>query len=176
MENKKTYIVKYDSNGILDNNFDKTIKFLVDFKGDVEVVFIENNSNIIDSNINVIVNKYIQDCRKADNKRGVGVNKLYIKDFVLKMIKILAGEKPNNFENSYDILLGGRYFVVDDLNLLPEIKENLLHLGLDYILGVVPMKEIAEKIIPEFYYFLYKNDLLDDEKYNRLNDYQIGVK
>lgn len=175
MRNKKTYIVRYDANGILDNNFDSTIKFLVDFKGDCEIVFIENDRNIIDSNINIIVNKYIQDCKKDDNIRGAGVNKAHLKDFVIKMIKKFAGEKSNSLETSYDIVFENRSFIVDNLNLSLETQKNLCNLGPDYVLCVVPVSEIVENIIPEFYYYLYKNDLLNNEKFNRLNDYKIGL-
>ena len=69
------------------------------------------------------------------------------------------------------------YFCVDipkDI-ISSEKREELIALGPDYISGGLSNNVIFDYILAPFYWFLYKNDLLNNEKYCDLCKYTFGL-
>ena len=179
MKNKKTMIVKIDwkEQKILNENLDIFVNECIKRDIDFELVFIDEDY-VIDSNINIIVNKYIEDCKKE--KKPLAVFSQFITLFIQNIIKLFCEREAIDSEKyvSIDILTPNKnYFIVDipKENISKEKQENLLHLGPDYLKGSLPVETIFNYILAPFYYFLYKNNLLDNEEYNDLANYMYGL-
>ena len=181
MLNSKKYVVKvdYQAKVILDDHFDEVIDTFLQREVEFELILIDTN-NIIDLNINTIVNQYIHDSQKENPPLCVGISDL--KQFILNMLKLLSGERPRNEDifktiYPYDIICGRASFKVHlPENCISEKKvEELRVLGPDYIQLVLSDSAVFQYILPEFYLFLFRYDLMDNDRYNDLRKYTIGL-
>lgn len=177
MRNKTTYVIKINTleNKILNEDFDKVLNMFINQNIDFEVVLLDE-FNIINSLYNTIVNEFILRCKKEENKDPNCYNLLKLKDFILNLIKIY--QKVPLVEDGYefDVCMGNRYFKV----LLPKeiisdkMHNDFLFYGRDTIL-IIRRKDIFNYILPYFYNYLYIYNHLDDESYNDINKWQIGL-
>jgi hypothetical protein len=193
MENRKVYFVKYnyENKEIIDENFDAVMTQLIYSNDPFEVCFL-NEYNIADSAINSIINKYISDCKKPGEVRNfaVGFNidlKRYneFPSYVRRLLKglITYYEDFHYLRNSddyylFDVFLKYSGFkVLIPKKLVSEEEYNkFLYMGPDYLFGCFLFTDqIFEYIIPGYYKFLFENDLFDDQSYEKLSSYHIGL-
>ena len=184
MRNKKTMLVKidWDTGKVLSEYLDSTASFCVENNVDFEVVLIEAETGIIDSNINTIANRYIADCRKEVKPLGVDCKR--VKNFIENVMQynrkmtesVLMTQDPDRTPIDF-IAPNGRAFLAEIPSAVfsEDRIENLKYLGPDYVAGGLPLNVLFDDVLSAFYWFLYKNDLFDDEKCNDLMKYRFGL-
>lgn len=184
MKNKKTMIVKIDWNEqkVLNKNLNFIVTNFIKRGVDFELVLLDAENYVIDSNINAIVNQYILDCKKTKKPLAVDCNLL--SEFIENLMKYNIWQTTNPLivsnqdDVSLDIIAPNQksFFVEIPSNLLTGIKlGELMTLGPDFVEGNLSNDVIFNYILSPFYWFLYTHDLLNDEKYGSLNNYQFGL-
>ena len=184
MKNKKTMIVKLDwkNQKVLNENLNFIVSDFIKRNVDFELVLIDAENYVIDSNINTIVNQYIADCKKT--KMPLAVDYKLISEFIVNLMKYNKEQTASPLiisdqdKTSFDIIAPNKKSFRVDIpsNILSSIKyEDLMNLGPDYVLGGLSTDIIFNYVLSPFYWFLYRNDLLNDEKYGCLNNYQFGL-
>ena len=180
MKNKKTYIVNIDfeNKEILDGNFEGIIEGFIQYGVEFQLQLIDK-SNIIDLHINTIVNEYVKHCKMTDNKRPIVVNIRLLKEFIVNLLDLTSKTPQREQEDKYDIDIiapDGRTFrAYIPKQYLEKRYEELLGLGPDWIEGGLDTRVIFDYVLPNFYMFLFHNDLFDNEKFINLSKYKFGL-
>lgn len=183
MKNKKIMIVKIDwskQKVLNDERLDLIVSDFIARNVDFELVLIDAENYIIDSNINVIVNKYIADCKKEKKPLAVKYNNISL--FIVNTMKHNAAAgwfiKPDEKDVSFKVIApDGKSFCVDipKRYISDDRYQDLMNLGPDYIEGGLSTDVIFNYVLAPFYWFLYKCDLLNAEDYNDLCNYKFGL-
>lgn len=184
MKNKKTMIVKIDlsKQKVLNENLDRIVNDFIERNIDFELILIDVEY-VIDSNINTIVNKYILDCKKENRPLVVGYKSisLFIENLMKFNRKMTVSPlvKVDEEKIPIDIITYDKkmYFCVDipkDI-ISSEKQEELIASGQNYISGGLSNNVIFDYVLAPFYWFLYNNDLLNNEKYCDLWKYTFGL-
>ncbi len=185
MKNKKTMIVKidWDKQKVLNENLDFIVSDFIKKGIDFELVLIDAENYVIDSSINTIVNQYIADCKKTSTPLAVDYRAVskFIENYMMYNKKMATSKTfwvhPQPEEMSIQVVAptGKSFKVCIPRNSLSDDKiQDLTYLGADYIKGVLSTEIIFNYVLSPFYWFLYQNDLLNDEKYNDLGNYKFG--
>ena len=184
MKNEKTYVVKISCKDakILDENFDSIMDYLIGLNT-ITRLYLIDETNVVDLHINTIVNKYISDCKLDANTRPLAVDGKKVGQFIINLLKYIqtAGNfyTPPEDTIAFDIINSKRqyfYVYIPNKYFSKDKYDDLFNLGPDYISAKLSGDIIFEYVLPAFYIFLFKNDLLDDPKSNNLSNYMIGLK
>ncbi len=184
MKNKKTMIVKvdWDKLKVLNENLDFIVSNFIKMNADFELVLIDAENYVIDSNLNTIVNQYISDCKKTN--KPLAVDCKLTSEFIVKLMGYIKEETMGSSNASKQGKTTIEIFITQERSFranIPneffdeEMKENFLALGVDRIMGGLPKEIIFDYVLIPFYWFLYKNDLLNDKEYGDLRNYNFGL-
>ena len=183
MKNKKTMIVKIDLNKqkVLNENLDAIVTNFIKTGVDFELVLIDAENLIIDSNINTIVNQYIADCKNPN--KPLAIEGKLVKEFIenfMKYNKAMSSAKPAPTADiiTIDVIAPTKKsFIVDiPANIVDSKKfADLMNFGPDYLMGGLSTEVIINYVLIPFYWFLYKNDLLNDAKCGDLSKYKFAL-
>lgn len=181
MKNEKTYVIKidYPNETICNENYESVITGLLSGNTSFKVLLIDK-TGIIDSHINKATNRYIEDCRSSMSKKVlIESGAAYIKNFIMRFMRLTSplSVEVDPQSVSFDVIKGGKSFTVDIPKTYVSNKkyDGFLHLGQDFLLDSFPKDVIEMYIKPDFYFFLFKNDLLDNPEYNSLVIYMISL-
>lgn len=181
MKNEKTYVIKidYQNKTICNENYESDITELL--SGNVPFsVSLMDKTGIIGSHVNEATNRYIEDCRSCMSKKElIESGAAYIKNFIIRFMRLTSSlfVKVDPQSVSFDVIKGGKSFTVDIPKTYVSNKkyDDFLHLGQDFLLDSFPKDVIEMYIKPDFYFFLFKNDLFDNPEYNNLVIYMVGL-
>lgn len=181
MKNEKTYVIKidYQNKTICNDDYESVITGILSGNTSFKVLLIDK-TGIIDSHINEVTNRYIEDCRSSMSKKVlIESGAAYIKNFIMRFMRLTSplSVEVDPQSVSFDVIKGEKYFTIDIPKTYVSNKkyDDFLHLGQDVLLASFPKDVIEMYIKPDFYFFLFKNDLLDNPEYNNLVIYMVGL-
>lgn len=161
---------------MLKDDLDDIVTACVEPNIDFELLLIDAESLMIDSHINTIVNQYIADSKKAN--RPLVVTYKAVKEFAENFMKYTNSVPTGLPTDKIDIIAPNKRCFGAELPqgiLSREKVDDLMHLGPDHVPGNLPDDVLFDYVLSPFYLFLFKNDLLNNDEYGNLVNYQFGM-